>query len=355
MFTLLVAMIITLGASALCSILEAMLLSITASEIESLKKKNIKKGLLLEQFKTDIEETSSAILALNTIANTLGATVVGGFAIKIFGENILVYFSLGMTLGILLFSEILPKNVGILYKNELIGYFIYPMYIVRFIMRPISIIGQKTIQLLIHPIKSSQENHDTEIILLAEKRTQEGILTENERDIISNALTLDDITVNKIKTPRQVVTALDGNLTLKQVFQKYPNIPFARLPVYENNFDNIVGIVRRRDMINTKNDLKVKNLMQPVIFIPDAATAAVALQSFLKNHQQIAVTVDEFGSTSGVISMEDIFEHILGQQIFEEGDVAVNMRDLAMLKKQLSEQHRSESETNHYTQKKPLP
>lgn len=354
MFTLVVAMIITLAVSALCSILEAMLLSTTASEVEALKKKNFRKGLLLEQFKTDIQETSSAILALNTIANTLGATVVGGFAIKLFGEDILVYFSLGMTFGILLFSEILPKNIGILYKNELISYFIYPLYIVRFIMRPISIIGQKMIQLLIHPIKPPEANHDTEIILLAEKRAQEGVLTTNERDMISNALTLDDTTINKLKTPRQVVTALDGNLTLKEVFQKHPDIPFARLPVYEKNFDNVIGIVRRRDMMNTQNDLKVKDLMQPVIFIPDAATAAVALQSFLKNHQQIAVTVDEFGSTSGVITMEDIFEHILGQEIFEESDIAVSMRDLAMLRKKLSEEHRSQSESKNDTHKKPL-
>lgn len=354
MFTLLLAIIITLCVSALCSMLEAMILSTSASEVEALKKKNFRKGLLLEKFKTDIQETSSAILALNTIANTLGATIIGGFAIKLFGEQILVYFSLGMTFSILLFSEILPKNIGLLYKNELISYFIYPLYLIRFIMRPISIIGQKTIELLIHPIKSSDPNHDAEIILLAEKRAQEGVLTPNERDMISNALTLDDITINKLKTPRQVVTALDGNLTLKEVFQQYSDIPFARLPVYENNFDNVIGIVRRRDMMNTSSDLKIKDIMQPVIFIPDAATAAVALQSFLKNHQQIAVTVDEFGSTSGVITMEDIFEHILGQEIFEESDIAVSMRDLAMLRKQLSEQYRSELQSKNPTHKKPL-
>lgn len=354
MLILVLTILLTLSVSALCSLLEAMLLSTTASEIEGLKKKNLKKGNLLERFRKEIEETSSAILALNTIANTLGASVVGGFAIKIFGEPKLIYFSLGMTLGILLFSEILPKNIGIVYRGQLISAFVYPMYAIRLIMRPISLIGQKLIRLLIHPIKVSQENHDTEIILLAGKRAEEGILTNDERDMVSNALTLDDIPVSKLKTPHQVVTALDCNLTLKEVFQKYSNIPFARLPVYENNFDNIVGLVRRRDMINTKKDLTVRELMQPVIFIPEETTAADALQSFLKNHQQFAVTVDEFGSTSGVITMEDIFEHILGQQIFEEGDVAVNMRDLAMLKKELSEQGIKQSDSI-FINKKPLP
>ncbi len=321
-----------------------MLLSTTASEIEALKNKNPKKGILMENFTKNIEETSSAILALNTIANTLGASVIGGFALKLFGEHDLVYFSLGLTFTILLFSEILPKNIGILYRSKLLSSFIYPMYFVFFIMRPISLIGKKTIQLFIHPIKKSQENDDNEIILLAEKRAQEGSLTNNERDMVSNTLTLDDVPVAKLKTPRQVVTALDHKLTLKEVFQQHPVIPFSRLPVYENDMDNIIGVVRRKDMINTDQNTVISDLMQTVNFIPETATAADALQTFLSNHQQLAITVDEFGSTSGLITLEDVFEYILGQQIFEDDDLAVSMRDLAKLKNALAEQRRKQKQ-----------
>lgn len=344
MLVLVVTTIFTLCLSAFCSLLEAMLLSTTASEIEQLKNENAKKGDLMEGFRQNIEETSSAILALNTIANTLGASVIGGFALKLFGEHDLIYFSVGLTFTILLFSEILPKNIGILYRGQLLSAFIYPMYVVCIVMRPISLIGKKTIQLLIHPIKKSQESDDNEIILLAERRAQEGSLTNNERDMVSNALTLDDVTVGKLKTPRQVVTSLDHKLTLKEVFEKFPVIPFSRLPVYENEVDNIIGVVRRKDMINTDQGTVIRELMQPVNFIPETATAADALQTFLKHHQQLAITVDEFGSMSGLITLEDIFEYILGQQIFEEDDLAVSMRDLAKLKNALAEQRRKQSQ-----------
>jgi CBS domain containing-hemolysin-like protein len=339
MLVLLLAIFFTLTISALCSLLEAMLLSTSTSEIEQLKIQHPKKGFLLEKLLKNLEETSSAILGLNTIANTLGASVAGGLALKFFGESDLIYFSLSMTFAILLFSEILPKNIGVLYRSQLLGSFVYPMYVVCFLMRPISLIGKKTIRLFIHPVKPSTENDDNEIIFLAEKRAQEGSLTNNERDMISNALNLDDIPVSKLKIPRQVVSALDINLTLSEVFKLYPTIPFSRFPVYENHIDNIIGVVRLKDMVNTKQDTSIRTLMHPITFIPETASAADALQTFLKKHQQFAATVDEFGSTSGLLTLEDIFEYILGQQIFEDDDLAVSMRDLAKLKKNLAEQH----------------
>lgn len=347
MLILLIAIFLTLILSALCSLLEALLLSTTTSEIENLKQQNLQKGLLMESFIKNIEETSSAILALNTVANTLGASIVGGFALKLFGEEDLIYFSLSMTFAILLFSEIMPKNIGLLYRRELLSYFIYPLYLVCFIMRPVSFIGKKAVQIFIHPIKKPIENDDNEIILLAEKRAQEGTLTDNERNMVSNALTLDDTPVSKLKTPRQVMTALDQALRLSEIFKKFPNLPFSRFPVYEGSVDNIIGVVRRKDMFNANQDMTIRNLMQPISFVPETASAADALQTLLKNHQQIAITVDEFGSTSGLLTLEDIFEFILGQQIFEEDDLAISMRELARLKKSIAdERRRKQQETN---------
>lgn len=339
MITLTIAIILTLGVSAFCSLLEAMLLSTSTSEIEALKKVSPRKGEMMDYFKEDIEETSSAILALNTIANTLGAVVVGGLALQVFGDDSLFFFSIGMTFGILLFSEILPKNIGVIYSGGLIRKFVYPLYIVRFVMRPISLLCKKTVQLIVHPKEEDEEKHHEEIILLAEKRAQEGVLSKDESDIISNALSLDDIAVKDIMTPRTVITALEKNTTLSEVFEKYPNIPFARIPVYEEDMDHIVGLVRRRDMINTEKALTIEELMQPIQFIPENASGADALQHFLKNHQQLAVTVDEFGSTSGVVTMEDIFEHILGKEIFEEDDIAIDMRELAKMKKEQTDRN----------------
>lgn len=334
MIELVIAVSITLGISAFCSLLEALLLSVSVSEIEGLKKVAPKRGKMLEAFKKDIEATSSAILSLNTIANTLGATITGGLAVHLFGDESFVLFSLCLTLSILLFSEILPKNYGVLHRKGLAKYFVYPMQVVRIVMSPLSWLCKKVVQFLLPKLEGEHEEQSSkDIILLAEKSAKEGTLSFEERDMILNALSMDDIYVNEIMTPRTVVTVLDKEKTLEEVFKDQPNILFARMPVFEGDFDNIVGIVRRRDMFHGERSQKVGGLMKNALFIPDTATAADALKQFLKHQQQLAIVVDEFGNLAGVVTLEDLFEHLIGKEIFEKDDVAVDMRELAMRKK----------------------
>lgn len=324
----------TIGVSALCSILEAMILSTTTAEIEGLKKKHPKRGERLERAKLDIEETSSAILSLNTIANTLGATIVGGLAVQIWSdhENVLFKVSLTMSLAILFISEIIPKNVGILYRAKLQPVLIFPLIWICKIMTPIS----KVVGLLVRFLLKSQEpetDSDEEIMLLAEKSEKEGTLSSNEREVINNALSLDEILVDAIMTPRTVVYSINGSETIGSLMEKERNLPHARIPVYEEQTDNIKGIVRRRDILSAaaedRDSLRISDMVSDPIFVPDTATADDALQTFLKNQQQLAIAVDEFGNMSGVITMEDVIEHIIGQEIFEADDPAVDMRELA--------------------------
>lgn len=339
------AIVFTIGVSALCSILEAMILSTTTAEIESLKKSNPKRGERLERAKLDIEETSSAILSLNTIANTLGATIVGGLAVQIWSEadNVLFNVSLTMALAILFISEIIPKNVGILYRASLQPILIFPLVWICTVMTPIS----KVVGLFVRLLLKGQEpetDSDEEIMLLAEKSEKDGTLSSNERKVINNALSLDEILVDAIMTPRTVVYSVDGAETIDAIFKKERNIPFARIPVYEDQTDNIQGIVRRRDILSAiaeeRESLRIVDLSTDALFIPDTATADDALQNFLKNQQQLAIAVDEFGNMSGVITMEDVIEHIIGQEIFEPDDQAVDMRELAR-KRQFAEKHRA--------------
>jgi CBS domain containing-hemolysin-like protein len=179
----------------------------------------------------------------------------------------------------------------------------------------------------------SGTSSDEEIILLAERSAKEGKLSPTESRMIANALSLDEILVSEVMTPRTVVTALDAASSVAEVFAEHKNIPFARIPVYQENFDHVVGLVRRRDLLKAKaNDQDaelVGNLKQEIHFIPETVTCAAALQMCLKTHQQLLVVVDEFGSIAGVITMEDIMEHIIGREIFEKDDVAIDMRELA--------------------------
>ncbi len=335
----LIAIAFTIGISALCSILEAMLLSTTTAEIEALKKKHPKRGAQLGAHKENLEETSSAILSLNTIANTLGATIVGGLAVQIWPQdtNILIKISSLMALGILFFSEIIPKNVGILYRSSLQPILILPLNLVCALMTPIARIVGFLVKLILRPQKRNAEDAEEEIKLLAEKSEKEGKLTSHERELINNALQLDEIQVHEIMTPRTVVESLDGNESVGGLYARIKNIPFARLPVYENENENFIGIVRRRDILDLvakdNDDVLIKALASEPVFIPDNATAEDALQAFLKNQQQLAIVVDEFGNMAGVITMEDVIEHIIGHEIYELDDPAVDMRELAKARK----------------------
>lgn len=334
-FVLVVALILTLGLSALCSVMEAMILSTTTAEIEALKRKSERRGLLLERLKTKLDETISTILTLNTIANTLGATLVGGLAVSLFGNEWLGIVSVALAFAILVFSEIIPKNIGVAYRHSLQPVLIVPLRVMVAALRPFNYLSGLLVRVFVAKEPKTSDS-DEEILLLARKGAQEGHLTKNERDMISNALSLGDIRVSEIMTPRTVMTALDESATIGEVFHEHPNIPFARMPVYLESIDHIVGLVRRRDLLlamaRDEENRPISSLREEIHFIPETITAAAALQVFLKTHQQLVVVVDEFGSVAGVLTLEDIMEHIIGREIFEKDDVAIDMRELARVR-----------------------
>lgn len=251
MIYLVIIVILTLGVSAFCSTLEAMVLSTTPVEIEALKRKYGKRGELLEKFVENIDETTSAILTANTIANTFGATLAGAQFAMIMGTGPATryVFPAAMTVSILFFSEILPKNFGIFYRPAIQPWLVYPLHWLRIIMKPASKFSSWMIGKVTRKKRHMRDLSDDEIIMLAEKGQKDGLISPQERDLIANSLSLDDVTISEIMTPRTVVMALDKDMTVEKVFKENPNLNFSRIPVYSDTIDNIVGIVRRRDIL----------------------------------------------------------------------------------------------------------
>ncbi len=333
----LLALFATLGISFLCSLMEAVMLGTTVAEIETLKKERPRRGAKLEKLRLNLNETVLAILAVNTTATTLCSVMVGGLAIRHFGETVLGLLACALTFTVLIFSEVLPKNLALAHRRTLQPLIVSPLSAIITALQPVIYVCELIVRIFVKPPKQP-ENSGQEIILLAERGARQGTLTASESAIIANALSLDEVRVSEIMTPRTVVTALRKSATVGEIFKEYPNIPFARMPVFGKNIDDVVGIVRRRDLLKAKandqdGDLAEK-LMQEVHFIPETVTVANALQIFLQTHQQMLVVVDEFGATAGVVSMEDVMEQLLGREIFEKDDVAVDMRELARAKLQ---------------------
>ena len=331
MIQLVLAFVFTLGISAVCSLLEALILSTTVAEIEGLKQRMPRRGHMLQRFKEGMDETSSAILTLNTVANTAGAAWVGaiaeGLAFKVLAVSGLLVVS------ILIFSEVVPKNLGVAYRRQFQPWAVWGLWLVRLLMKPASLALKHMLTAIVTLEAPTEEEQEEEIRLLAEKSAEAGGLTDNERDLITNALSLDNVRIEDIMTPRTVTMFLSGESTVEEVCAQSKNIPFGRIPVYGDGIDDIIGLVRRRDILQAtsedKDHLKISELMGEVIYVPERASAQDALQQFLGKHQQFAVVVDEYGSTAGVLTMEDVVEHLVGTEIYEESDVAVDMRELA--------------------------
>jgi CBS domain containing-hemolysin-like protein len=335
MLWLTLAIAMTLTVSFVCSLFEALVLSTTTAEIEALKKTRPRRGQRLEIIKQELDETISAILTLNTIANSLGSVVVGALGAHLFGDRLLVVLTIAFGTVLLVGAEVLPKNIGVVHRRALQPVVVYPLWWIRRALTPITWACNGIVRAFVRQTSQTQRS-DEEIILLAERGARSGTLSQSESSIIANALSLDDVRVSELMTPRTVVTALRKTATVGEVFREFPNLPFGRMPVYGRNLDDIVGLARRRDLLKAKaNDqdpVLVETLMSEAQFIPETATAANALQVCLKTHQQILVVVDEFGATAGVVTMEDLMEHLLGGEIFEKDDVAVDMRELARAK-----------------------
>ncbi|HEY5079713.1 MAG TPA: CBS domain-containing protein, partial [Opitutaceae bacterium] len=244
---------------------------------------------------------------------------------------------------LLVFSEVLPKNIGIAHRRALQPYVVYPIRWLRRILLPVTWLCALVVRPFVGP-PAKLHGSGEEIILLAERGAQEGTLTKSESSIIANALSLDNVRVSEIMTPRTVVTALHRASSVAEVFTEHPSLPFGRMPVFGKNLDDIVGIVRTRDLLKAKAHDQdaglVEQFMQEAQFIPETASVGNALQLCLKAHTKLLVAVDEFGATSGVVTMEDVFEHLLGREIFDKDDVAVDMRELARTRLQKQDKAR---------------
>lgn len=323
--------------SAFCSILEAALYSLQLGHIELLRHKNPQAARTLKKLKKNIDEPITAILTLNTIANTFGAAVSGAAAASVFGENKLIWFSIFFTLAILIFSEILPKTVGVVYNNRLAPYLATPLLFMIFILRPFIWLCQAVTKLIpgtgsIHHVSAE------EIQAIAMISRKSGHIRAEQEQVITNILSLGDRTVRQVMTPRTVTFSLDKDMTVKEAAELKDKWKIhSRAPVYSGDPDNVVGITLNRDVYmaaaDNRQQLKLSQIMHSAHFVPETAPLNRILFDFFERHQHLFIVVDEYGSVTGVVSLEDIIEEIVGHEIMDESDKTKDMRELARVRK----------------------
>jgi|TARA_E500000331_G_scaffold163946_1_gene158928 CBS domain containing-hemolysin-like protein len=334
MTLLLAYFFLALFLSFLCSLLEAVLLSAPASYSSILSKQNASQGDRLERFKENINRPLAAILTLNTFAHTLGAAGVGAQTLELYGESSVAIASGILTLLILVFSEIIPKTIGSVYWRGLIGNTTLIIEVLIFFTYPLVLLAEYISNFGQDEATVTRE----EVIAMAEMGEDEGVLEEQETDIIENTLKLKDVKAKDIMTPRSVIFAVNSDFTVGQVLEEHETLDFTRIPIFEGNLDVIKGMVNRYEIINRKADdqfsTRMHEISQEVPFVNENDPIDKVLELFIKNREHMALVKDNSDILTGLITLEDAIETILGQEIVDEHDSVVDMRDLAESKEQ---------------------
>jgi CBS domain containing-hemolysin-like protein len=335
MALLLFYLTLALLVSFLCSIVEAVILSVSAPFIKMKEMEGKASAKYLKNLKNKIDRPLAAILTINTVAHTIGAAGVGVQAVAVFGEVYFGVISAILTILILFFSEIIPKTIGAMFWRKLA----LPSAIVIkgmiYISYPLVVISE-FITKIISKNKKPQTVSREEVVALAHLGTKEGVLKESESKIISNLIKLKTINLRAIMTPRTVVVSAPEEISLNEFIKQKKYLQYSRIPVYSGNIDNVTGYILNSDVLEKLADDKIKqklkDLKRPILIFYENFSIPKLFEELLLKKEHIALIIDEYGGMQGLATMEDIIETMLGLEIMDEKDIEVDMQELAKKK-----------------------
>ena len=324
-------MFVSIAVSALCSMLEATLLSTPLSYITGLEEQGVKGSLRLKRLKQNPDRPISAILCLNTIANTVGASIVGSLVYEVYGDPLVGIFSTIFTLAILIFSEIIPKTIGTSYWRKLAipaSAIISGMIFIAFPLVWILEHMTKLISTRSNQVSVSRED----ISAMVSVATEEEVIETEEKKIIQNLLKLDEVTAHEIMTPSTVVEMADSSMTVREFYDS--DLTHSRILIYDDdNSDYVVGYVLRQTvlekMAEDKFQTSIRDIARPILTFSEDESVGNIWEKFLEKKEHISVIIDEYGTFRGLVTMEDVIETMLGQEIVDETDEVVDMQEYA--------------------------
>ncbi len=328
-------LILAIGVSFLCSILEAVLLSITPSYVAVLERKGKSSGKILRTLKKDVDRPLSAILTLNTIAHTVGAAGVGAQAQVVFGNAYVSITSAILTLLILVLSEIIPKTLGATYWKGLSGFAARTINVLILLTYPFVMLSKGITKWLSDEEKQPSVSRE-EMSAMAELGFEEGVFEEGESNIFKNLIRFNSLRVKDIMTPRIVVVKFQEDQTIERILEQKDELRVSRMPVYAENEEDITGYILKNDLYYNlsegNGDKKLKEIKRDVLILPENISLKTLFERLLEKQEHIAVVVDEYGGFSGVVTMEDVVETLLGMEIVDEIDAIEDMQKLARQK-----------------------
>ncbi len=327
---LIVYITLAIGVSFLCSIMEAVLLSVTPAYIGALEVDSPETASRLKALKDDVDRPLAAILTLNTVAHTIGAAGAGAEAAAYFGNAYLGIFSAILTLGILVLSEIIPKTLGAVYWRALAGPVARLLKLLIWMLYPLVWLSQVLTKLIARGKKEAPVSR-AELAALATIGAEEGIFEKQESHILQNLLRFNELTARDVMTPRTVMVAFQEATPVRDISERA--LRFSRLPIYDEGLDHVTGYARRADILKEiaedRPDTPVGSLKRDILAVPDTLPLPRLFERLLERREHIALVVGEYGGTEGLATMEDVIETLLGLEIVDEVDTEHDMQVLA--------------------------
>jgi CBS domain containing-hemolysin-like protein len=324
---------IALVFSFLCSLLEAALLSITPSHVSITSQENPAVGQHLQEFKDNIDRPLAAILTVNTFAHTIGAAGVGAQAQLIWGEQYLSLISAILTIIILILSEIIPKTLGANYWKQLTPFTVTTLRIMIYSpLYPLIVLSQFITKRLKRD-KNKSVLSRADFTAMAEIGIKEGIFKRGESQILRNILRFNQILVRHVMTPRTVINGAQEDMRIVDFFKQAQTLRFSRIPIYKNSLDDIHGYVLKDEvlskLIDNQGNMPLNSIRRDIEVVTEYMPIPELFNKLLKEQNHIALVVDEYGGTAGIVTMEDIIETLLGMEIIDEMDNVEDMQKWA--------------------------
>ena len=332
MFWLLFYLFVALAVSFFCSILEAVILSVTPSFVEALEQKSPVIGARLRYLKLHIDRPLAGILSLNTIAHTVGAAGVGAQSLLVFGSAYVAVSSAVLTFLILILSEIIPKTLGALYWKRLTPMAVRVLPVLIWSVYPLVILSQKIAHWLSRgrrgPVVSREE-----LQAMTDLARRLGLFSRQESRILKNLLLVGKLKVRDVMTPRPVLFLLPSDMTVGEVVNRYPKIRFSRIPIHDGDPENIHSFVLTNDVIleasQGRPHTPLSELAREIKVVPETMPLILIFEEFLSEGEYVAIVVDEYGGIEGIVTMEDVMETLLGVEVVDESDLEADMQALA--------------------------
>ena len=333
MIILMLYLFTAIGVSFFCSIAEAVLLSVRPSYIAAIKEKKKKTGDKLKALQDNLDRPLAAILTANTIAHTVGAAGVGAQATILFGSGYLGVTSAILTILILVFSEIIPKTLGATYWKQLAPTMATLITWLTNLLSPLVWMSEKLIRILPRADKSLYTFSREEMVAMAHIAKEEGVLDQKEHKIISNLMKLNRLSARDIMTPNLVIFSMQQKMTVEEFFKIYTESPFSRIPIFDQNPDDIKGYVLKNDLLIAQARKEfAKNLSdfkRDILAVSDKMLASDLYDYIMHKRSHIVLAVNEYGTVQGLVTLEDIVETLIGLEIVDELDTIEDMRDVA--------------------------